>query len=353
MDAAHGENGQELTHAVRAKLVVKAAKSVPAGGLVVRLMDGDPATFNGLVEEVRACRKAGISFDVVPGVSAASAVATYAGVPLTSKATPQSTCSTPTSRGWTSPATARTTTPWSSSARRRRSVWLSTACSSADVRPRRRSCSSNGPPPSVSPRGRRPSTPRPRSPRHRRCLCSGGVTQRGAPRRVLLVRDQAPVRLEGPRPAHPGAGGTHDRAARRLRASPTSCRPSRSSRLARHSRWTRPSGASSRDATSGSASPTNAVRAVRERFEELGLDARAFAGLKVAAVGGVTADALRDWGINLDLVPTVEQSAAGLLEVWPEFDEVLDPINRVLLPGPTSPPTRSWPYRRWAGRSTT
>ena len=30
---------------------------------------------------------------------------------------------------------------------------------------------------------------------------------------------------------------------------------------------------------------TNAVRAVRERFEELGLDARAFAGLKVAAVG--------------------------------------------------------------------
>jgi len=77
---------------------------------------------------------------------------------------------------------------------------------------------------------------------------------------------------------------------------------------------------------------TNAVRAVRERFEELGLDARAFAGLKVAAVGGVTADALRDWGINPDLVPSGEQSAAGLLEVWPEFDEVLDPINRVLLP---------------------
>ena len=33
----------------------------------------------------------------------------------------------------------------------------------------------------------------------------------------------------------------------------------------------------------------NAVRAVREKFEEYGLDARAFAGLKVAAVGGVTA----------------------------------------------------------------
>jgi uroporphyrinogen III methyltransferase / synthase len=76
----------------------------------------------------------------------------------------------------------------------------------------------------------------------------------------------------------------------------------------------------------------NAVRAVRERFEELGLDARAFAGLKVAAVGGVTAGALREWGINPDLVPSTEQSAAGLLEDWPPFDEVLDPINRVLLP---------------------
>ena len=40
----------------------------------------------------------------------------------------------------------------------------------------------------------------------------------------------------------------------------------------------------------------NAVKAVRERFEALGLDVRSFAGLKVAAVGGVTAQALRDWG---------------------------------------------------------
>ncbi len=87
IDAGHGEQGQELTQAVRAKLLVKAAKSVGPSGLVVRLMDGDPATFNGLVEEVRACRKAGLSFDVVPGVSAVTAGPTYAGVPLTSKAT--------------------------------------------------------------------------------------------------------------------------------------------------------------------------------------------------------------------------------------------------------------------------
>ena len=72
VDAGHGEHGQPLTHAIRAKLVVKAAKrSAPHhGGLVVRLMDGDPATFNGLAEEALACRKAGIAFEVVPGVSA-------------------------------------------------------------------------------------------------------------------------------------------------------------------------------------------------------------------------------------------------------------------------------------------
>jgi len=76
----------------------------------------------------------------------------------------------------------------------------------------------------------------------------------------------------------------------------------------------------------------NAVRAVREKFVELGLDARAFAGLKIAAVGGVTAEALRAWGLAPDLLPGGEQSARGLLEAWPPYDEVLDPINRVFLP---------------------
>lgn len=76
----------------------------------------------------------------------------------------------------------------------------------------------------------------------------------------------------------------------------------------------------------------NAVKAVREKFEAYGLDARAFSGLKVAAVGKVTARALRDWGIEPDLVPTGEQSAAGLAAEWPPYDDVLDPINRVLLP---------------------
>jgi uroporphyrinogen III methyltransferase / synthase len=76
----------------------------------------------------------------------------------------------------------------------------------------------------------------------------------------------------------------------------------------------------------------NAVKAVREKFEEYGLDARAFSGLKIAAVGDKTAESLLAWGLRADLVPSGEQSAAGLLAEWPEFDDSLDPINRVFLP---------------------
>jgi uroporphyrinogen III methyltransferase/synthase len=76
----------------------------------------------------------------------------------------------------------------------------------------------------------------------------------------------------------------------------------------------------------------NAVKAVREKFDDYGLDARAFSGLKIAAVGEKTAAAIEDWGLRADLMPAGEQSAAGLLAEWPEYDEMLDPINRVFLP---------------------
>ncbi|MDS1271903.1 bifunctional uroporphyrinogen-III C-methyltransferase/uroporphyrinogen-III synthase [Lipingzhangella sp. LS1_29] len=78
---------------------------------------------------------------------------------------------------------------------------------------------------------------------------------------------------------------------------------------------------------------TNAVRAIRERLEDYELDARAFAGVKVAAVGEQTAAALRAFGIQPDLLaPPEAQSTTGLLQVWPPYDAELDPIERVLLP---------------------
>lgn len=76
----------------------------------------------------------------------------------------------------------------------------------------------------------------------------------------------------------------------------------------------------------------NALKAVRTRLEEYGLDARAMSGLKVAAVGEKTAAALESWGIRPDLVPSGEQSSRGLLADWPVHDEETDPLNRVFLP---------------------
>jgi uroporphyrinogen III methyltransferase / synthase len=77
---------------------------------------------------------------------------------------------------------------------------------------------------------------------------------------------------------------------------------------------------------------TNAVRAVREKFAEFGLDARAFAGVKIACVGEASAAAVRAFGIEPELTPSGEQSSEGLLADFPPYDDVLDPIDRVLLP---------------------
>ena len=77
----------------------------------------------------------------------------------------------------------------------------------------------------------------------------------------------------------------------------------------------------------------NAVNAVWDKFTEFGLDARSFAGVRIAAVGHKTATAIRELGITPELLPDeARQNAAGVVEVFPEFIEGMDPVNRVLLP---------------------
>lgn len=76
----------------------------------------------------------------------------------------------------------------------------------------------------------------------------------------------------------------------------------------------------------------NAVRAVREKLEGLGLDSRAYSGLRIAAIFDSTIKTLAEWGVKPDLVPSGEQSTAALAAVFPAFDDALDPINRVFVP---------------------
>jgi uroporphyrin-III C-methyltransferase len=62
------------------RLLVDYAKD---GARVVRLKSGDAGIFGRLEEEIAALRAEGIGFEIVPGVTSASAAAALAGIPLT------------------------------------------------------------------------------------------------------------------------------------------------------------------------------------------------------------------------------------------------------------------------------
>jgi uroporphyrinogen III methyltransferase/synthase len=56
-----------------------------AGRTVVRLKGGDPTIFAHLAEELAALASAGIPYEIVPGVTAAQAASSHAGIPLTQR----------------------------------------------------------------------------------------------------------------------------------------------------------------------------------------------------------------------------------------------------------------------------
>ncbi len=66
------------------RLLVEYAQS---GAKVVRLKSGDCGLFGRLEEEIDACRAAGITFEIIPGVTSASAAAAASGIPLTRRLT--------------------------------------------------------------------------------------------------------------------------------------------------------------------------------------------------------------------------------------------------------------------------
>lgn len=76
----HPHGGREMVQQEVNRRMVAAAQD---GKKVVRLKSGDPHLFGRGAEEVEVLVAAGIPFEVVPGVTAASAAASHAGIPIT------------------------------------------------------------------------------------------------------------------------------------------------------------------------------------------------------------------------------------------------------------------------------
>jgi uroporphyrinogen III methyltransferase / synthase len=332
IDGGYGDDGQTLTYASRAKLVVRQAKS---GLRVVRLLSGDPWLYATGPEEALACAKAGVEFEVVPGVSAVTSVPAYAGVPLTTRS----------SREFAVVNVSNGKVDWSTHALSRTLVLLSALDSLPEIAS------------SLIAAGRAETTP-------------VAVTRQGTTTSQLTVvstLDQVAADVRAAELRSPAIVVVGDLVEQRESLSWFETKPLFGWRIlvprtkeqaAELSRRLMSYGGVPEEVPTISVEPprnpqqmdkairglvegryewiaftsANAVRAVREKFDEYGLDARAFSGLKIAAVGEKTAEAISDWGINTDLMPSGEQSAMGLLEDWPPFDEVLDPINRVFLP---------------------
>jgi uroporphyrin-III C-methyltransferase len=72
-----------ITQAEIHRLMIEAAQ---AGRSVLRLKSGDPLVFGRAGEEIAALRAAGIAFEIVPGITAAFAVAATLQTPLTDRA---------------------------------------------------------------------------------------------------------------------------------------------------------------------------------------------------------------------------------------------------------------------------
>jgi uroporphyrinogen III methyltransferase / synthase len=319
------------------RLLVKAVK---AGQLAVAAYDGDPLLFGSAAGGAAACAKARVRFEIVPGMPAATAVPAYAGIPLTSEsggdvrivhaaevsrlsadtqpprslvilgveAGPADLAKMLMAAGW--PERTPFTITWNGTTTEQLTIRCALGSVSADLKAAGVSLlTETGP--AVGVVGEAAGTQQELSWFETKPLFgwrvlvprtkdqAGSVSERL--RAYGAVPEEVPtIAVEPPRTPQ-----QMERAVKGL--------------VTGRYQWV-------------AFTSVNAVRAVREKLEEYGLDARAFAGVKVAAVGEQTARALLDFGIKPDLMPEGDQSGEGLAAAWQPYDSVLDPINRVLLP---------------------
>jgi len=80
-----GKRGHEAPTRSQEEINALIVEHARAGRTVVRLKGGDPLVFGRGGEEMSACARAGIPFEVVPGVTSAVAAPAYAGIPVTDR----------------------------------------------------------------------------------------------------------------------------------------------------------------------------------------------------------------------------------------------------------------------------
>jgi uroporphyrinogen III methyltransferase/synthase len=325
--------GLPLDQAARSALVIEAARE---GKATVRLIAGDPVIDGTLLHEAAALRKARIDFEVAPGVSEVTGVPAYAGFGLTGGRTRQVRIvdANDTDIAWGDLALPRIT-----------AVFIDGADRAADIATRLMGAGADASTPiAVTRRGTTVDQRTIVSTLGEIGLAAKAAKQAG--RGLVVVGEIVSQRekldwfevkaLFGwrvliPRTQdHAGSivGLLRSHGAVPIEVPTISVEPPRTPQQIDRAVHGLVSG---RYEWIGFTS-VNAVRAIREKLQEYGLDARSFAGLKVAAVGEPTVSALIEFGVRPDITPSGEQTTSALLDEWPAYDSLTDPINRVFLP---------------------
>jgi uroporphyrinogen III methyltransferase/synthase len=311
------------------RLMVERARQ---GENVVRLKGGDPFVFGRGGEEALACREAGIGFTIVPGVTSAIAAPAYAGIPVTQ-------------RGMAASLVVVTGSPsgeedgaevdWGAAARADTLVILMGVGSLPQAMAALMAAGRSPETPVACVRwGSRPDqevltgtvgdiTERARA----ACLQSPVATVVGEVVRLREALDWfRPGPLAGKRvvvtraraQASELAAMLEDRGAYVVEAPAIRVEPRR------HDAALQAALASAADWVV--LTSANAAEALFGALEELGLDGRALAGRKLAAIGAATDAELRSRGLRADFVPSRATSDALAIEL------PVQPRERVLLP---------------------
>ena len=326
-------NGMPLDQAGRSALVIEAARE---GRTTVRLISGDPVIDGSLLHEAGALRKARIEFEVAPGVSEVSGVPAYAGFGLTGGRVRQVRIvdANDTDLPWAELAAPRTTVVFLNGADRAPDIAARLVSAGADSRlavavTRRGTTVDQRT--IVSTLGEIAGAAKAARQAGPGLLVVGEVVGQRDKLDWFEVKSLFGWRILIPRTqdhAGPIVNLLRGHGAIPIEVPTISVEPPRTPQQIDRAVHGLVSG---RYEWIGFTS-VNAVRAIREKLQEYGLDARSFAGLKVAAVGEPTVAALIEFGVRPDIVPLTDQTTSALLDEWPPYDTLTDPINRVFLP---------------------